>query len=593
VKRTVPALLPFLFLWSLAGCDSSPTEAGTELLDECTAELALPALGVGEGMGVTGSTLQLLCLSPDPSEPAEYVLVLHSASEAPRDTLRLNLRSTGLRPPGAEPGPLASAPQSGPEASLVAPYAETSHTHAHSTTPHLDHEHHLELRQMEERELAPRLRPGTAAWPTPPTARASHLPEVGTLLEFNARARSPACQQPIYRSGQVEAVSSRAIVVADTLNPGSGFTRSDYEGFAAAFDTLVAPLTEQAFGAPSDIDGNGRVILFFTQEVNRLTEADSDTFVGGFFFARDLFPRVETERFQACPHSNEAEILYLMVPDPSGTIGGNVRSVDFVRRIALATLAHEQQHLINAARRLHIVQSPSPFEEVWLNEGLSHLAEELLFYRASGLSPGQNLDVPTLQQAGSRAIEAINRHQLANAQRFRQYIERPHASSPYSDQDLLTTRGAAWHFLRYAADRRGGSQTQLFRQLVDAPETGLDNLAGALGGRATLHTWFSDWSVAVYADSRVPGLPDRYRERSWNHVSLFRTLDQQNGESDPPFPLAVTELPASGERTQSVSGGGSAYLRFALDEGAYGEIQITSGGAPPPAFLRGVLLRIR
>ena len=593
MKRTSGLVLSLFLVWGTAGCDSDPTGSDMALLDECTPELSLPSLGVGEGMSITGSALQLLCLSPDESAVSEYVLVLHAATGAPADTVRLDLRSQGLRPPGQEPGPLASAAPATPTPSLLPAHGSASHDHGPAALPHPDHEHHLELRRTEARELAARVRPGTPATGPAPMARASSLPEVDELLRFNARSRSPACQDPIYRTGRVEAVSSQAIVVADTLNPADGFTRSDYQGFAAAFDTLVAPLTDDAFGVPSDIDGNGRVILFFTQEVNRLTEADSDTFIGGFFFARDLFPTEDTERLQACPHSNEAEILYLQVPDPSGTIGGNVRSVDFVRRVILATLAHEQQHLVNAARRLHVVRSPEPFEAVWLNEGLSHMAEELLFYRASGLSPGQDLDVPRLQQVGSRAIDAINRHQLANAQRLRTYIEGPHSSSPYSDQDLLATRGAAWHFLRYVADRRGGDQEALFRQLVDAPRTGLDNLGAALGGSSTLHTWLSDWSVAVYADSRVPGLPDRYRDRSWNHVSIFRTLDQQNGEADPPFPLAVTTLPDAGERTRSVAGGGSAYLRFALDPGAHGEIQVAVGVAPPPSSLRGVLLRIR
>ena len=40
------------------------------------------------------------------------------------------------------------------------------------------------------------------------------------------------------------------------------------------------------------------------------------------------------------------------------------------------TLAHEYQHLINAGRRLY-VNNANAFEDMWLNEGLSHIAEEL------------------------------------------------------------------------------------------------------------------------------------------------------------------------------------------------------------------------
>ena len=33
--------------------------------------------------------------------------------------------------------------------------------------------------------------------------------------------------------------------------------------------------------------------------------------------------------------------------------------------------------------------------------------------------------------------------------------------------------------------------------------------------------WLSDWSVDLYGDNRVPGLPMRFWDRSWNNFSLF------------------------------------------------------------------------
>lgn len=44
--------------------------------------------------------------------------------------------------------------------------------------------------------------------------------------------------------------------------PAGGFTRADWEAFAAAMDTLVYPVDVLNFGEPTDIDGNGRVFLF-------------------------------------------------------------------------------------------------------------------------------------------------------------------------------------------------------------------------------------------------------------------------------------------------------------------------------------------
>ncbi|MFL5537423.1 MAG: hypothetical protein ACJ8J0_00435, partial [Longimicrobiaceae bacterium] len=83
-------------------------------------------------------------------------------------------------------------------------------------------------------------------------------------------------------------------------------------------------------------------------------------------------------------------MFYMLAPDPTG-VHGNVRSVAFVGGVTIGTLGHEFQHLINASRHLY-VNGSTTFEDFFLDEGLAHEAEELVFYRASGLSPGQNID---------------------------------------------------------------------------------------------------------------------------------------------------------------------------------------------------------
>jgi hypothetical protein len=69
-------------------------------------------------------------------------------------------------------------------------------------------------------------------------------------------------------------------VVADTLNPAGGFTSEEYRDFGTRFDQLVYPLAVQTFGEPSDLDGNQRVIIFFTRAVNDLTRPGDGFYVG-------------------------------------------------------------------------------------------------------------------------------------------------------------------------------------------------------------------------------------------------------------------------------------------------------------------------
>jgi hypothetical protein len=183
-------------------------------------------------------------------------------------------------------------------------------------------------------------------------------------------------------------------IVADTANPAGGFTSAEYASFAAAFDTLAYPVDVQHFGRPTDLDRNGRVIIFFTSAVNALTPRGASFVVGGFFWNRDLFPRAGT---RGCLGSNDGELFYMLAPDPSGTVNGNARTRDYVLRTSVAVLAHEFQHLINASRRLYVLNSSTFNEEVWLNEGLSHAAEELVFFRATRLAPRSRIALATLR----------------------------------------------------------------------------------------------------------------------------------------------------------------------------------------------------
>ncbi|MBA3579927.1 MAG: Ig-like domain-containing protein [Gemmatimonadaceae bacterium] len=270
--------------------------------------------------------------------------------------------------------------------------------------------------------------------------------------QFNVNATS-TCSSPDLRNYKIEAQSAHLLIVSGTDNPPGGFTTADYEAFAATFESLVYPVVTQNFGVPADIDGNGKVIAFFTRAVNELTPPNSQSVVGGFFFGRDLFPKVASGGLAACAGSNQAELFYLLVPDPTGVVNGNVRSLEQVRRLTIGVIGHEFQHLINSSRRLFINQGATWPETVYVEEGLSHIAEELIFYEASGgLTPKMNIGIETLRTSQTR-LDAFNSYMISNAARFSTYLKDPSGNSPYQKDDDLATRGAIWSFLRYLADR--------------------------------------------------------------------------------------------------------------------------------------------
>ena len=440
-----------------------------------------------------------------------------------------------------------------------------------------------------------RLRPGFAvARSTLPAAalspmRASRslsaaaIPAVGDLVNYNVG--QDACDTIVSHPTRVVAVGSAAIVAVDTLNPPGGFSSADYQRIAANFDTLVYPLDVTNFGAPTDIDGNGHVVLLFTRAVNELTPANSQSFVGGFFYSRDLFPRTGAPN-QACAGSNVAEMFYLLAPDPSGAVHGNVHTAGFVDSLTTGIVAHEFQHLINAGRRLY-VNGASDFEAVWLSEGLSHVAEELLFYRQGGLAPRQNIDIATLR-ATNAARNAYNTDQGSNAGRYRQYLLAPAANSPVRNDDSLGTRGATWSFLRYATDRKaaqGATEASVLQALVNSKASGVPNLMAVYG--ANLGAQLRDWSISNYTDDAVPNVAAELLQPSWNWHSIYPALGSGGGS----YPLQVSPLPATGA-SGTVIPGGSAFYRFAVAPNGTATITVTGGTATTGSAI-GTVVRLR
>jgi hypothetical protein len=406
----------------------------------------------------------------------------------------------------------------------------------------------------------------------------------GEFIELNANANA-SCSAPIMRTGRVAAVSARAVVVHDTANPAGGFTDSDYRRFAATFDTLIAPVNDAAFGAPTDVDRNAKVVIFFTRAVNELTPPGASFYYGGFFHPRDLLPRQQNGA-TLCEGSNEGEMFYMLVPDPTGQVNGNHRRVGFVDSATVGTLAHEYQHLVNAGRRAY-VNDAAIDEEVWLNEGLSHIAEELVFYRATGMGPRQNIGGA---QFGSQPYDALFTEYIAsNFGRLRTFLVNTHNFSPYTAGDELGTRGAAWAFLRYLADRRGAGDGDVWMRLVNTRTAGLANLRDVFG--PDVLGMLREWTVSLYTDDYVVGVESRLSQPSWNFRTAFPALPLLPR----PYPLVegVRTLVDDATQTVVLNGGSGAFLRFSVAAGQQAAVRVTSNGFAPPATVRATIVRRR
>lgn len=523
---------------------------------ECAFRASPVTLALGDVIAVDGTGMTCI-RSLDAG--AEYVLVSHLATASSTSIALTSVLARGImRPvPGITQG-------------LTAPSAT-------------QRSFETRLRQREAAEIAPYIT-GARDWYRRRHAALVTPPRVGDLASVNVNALE-FCGSPDLRPARVAAVTNSAIILADIGNPSGGFTDAEYQAFGLAMDTLVQPVAVAAFGAPNDVDNNGRVVIFFTRAVNELTPRGSAAgVVLGFFYYRDLLPKLGA--IGACPGSNVSEMFYLLVPDTGG-VASDRRSKAYVQNVVVSTIAHEYQHLVNASRRLHN-PAAAAIEEIWLNEGLSHITEELVFYRVAGLQPRQNIG-PSQLQAGTPTRDAFDTFQNGNFSRYTQFLASPTFASPIANDDGLGTRGAVWSYLRYLADQVPGGEGDFWSRLVNSPLTGIENVQAALTARGVATPFLgtmADWAVSVFTDDRWPTMRV-FQQPSWNLYESIPAVGMT-------YLLEPTILTHGVSNQVAIKAGGTAYMRFAVGQSQEALVQVAgANNTVLPAGLRMTIVRTR
>ncbi|HEX5727080.1 MAG TPA: Ig-like domain-containing protein, partial [Longimicrobiaceae bacterium] len=287
---------------------------------ECTTPGAVRSLAVGEAVTLGGVLASVVCLDGGVAGK-DYLAVPWNGSGTAAATVQVSAGATGVVP--VAPG----SPSLAPDGLLRG-----------GRPLRRDEAFELGLRRK-ARELTPYLRAARALHATrvaPAGMRAQSAPSVGTRVRLNVQTNSN-CDNADVRTGRVVAVSQRAVIVADSANPAGGLTPAEYGSIAASFDTLVYPVDVENFGEPEDVDDNGRVLIFYTRAVNELTPPGSGSFIAGYFFSRDLFPKRDRDNLQACEGSNYAEMFYMLVPDPAGTVNNNPRPRALILQTTVGT----------------------------------------------------------------------------------------------------------------------------------------------------------------------------------------------------------------------------------------------------------------
>lgn len=347
-------------------------------------------------------------------------------------------------------------------------------------------------------------------------------PTPGSTRTFNV-CGNLTCSSFVPVTASAQIVGRRVAIYVDNAAPAGGFSRSELEGLGRLYDDWIYPIDTTAFGRESDLDGNGVVIALITPAVNRIIPDcnASQSRVLGYFTGADLVPGE--------PGSNGGEIFYALAPDP-GNPTCTVTTA-FARQQVPVVFMHEFQHMISFAE--HVLRRNGRPEQGWLNEGLSHLAEEL---GARGIP----------DTAGGITTDRFTQFVFNNVANAYAYLRAPDAAwlvTPATSPGSSADRGANWLFVRWLLDQQSAGTPPLSRQLVQTALIGEENVQGGTG--VPFATLVLQWQLANALDD-LPELPvgtdARLQYRSWN---WRRTFAEQRQNDPGRFPLAYPLVPDS------------------------------------------------
>jgi len=342
-------------------------------------------------------------------------------------------------------------------------------------------------------------------------------------------------------------VGVNSLLYIDEAAPANGLTQQDIDRLGEIYDKQLLAVDLDFFGEPTDMDENGRVVVLLSPTVNGLTEPDAEGVIVGFFLGLDLIER-QPDVLAVTRFSNEAELFYGLVPDPTGEFS-DPRSKERVIELLPGVMVHETQHMISWRYKVTDRGQQGEPETLWLSEGMAHMAEEL--------------GGDAAYDAGD--IDLANDLYASNFGRLLAYLEEPSAYSltVTEGSGTLEERGAAWVFLRWIADQYGDF---IFRDLTQTPENGVANVAAQTG--ESFFRLFADWAVALWAeDQDIPGLADRYQIPKW----LMRDILLVNppGGGDPVYALQPLQETFATFRSDSigefVAGSSPYYIELDAD----------------------------
>jgi len=408
---------------------------------------------------------------------------------------------------------------------------------------------------------------------------------------------------------------SKMVILEDASAPLAGTMDGEYVKLGEEFDNVMYDLLLE-LGDPlvvdSALDDNGRLLALFSPRVNNFTINGISNQVLGFVTLCDFFPRdpetlPDGTVVPACPSSNEGEVFYALVPDPSAGW-----SISLWRRLMRGTLIHEAKHIVSYAYRYYLEGDVANLEETWLEEATAQIASELWARNMYGRGQGQDIrwdegpmcDYAPDSGACPDPAEGILHHFSFLYDHYAASETKSILDDPFGSIDPVIY-GSSWSFVRYVTDNYSADEPDLLRALVQVQnDHGVTNIADKAG--KPFSELLGRWSLASLADNHPAAVltDPRLQLGSWDTRDLFQNMSRNlrsNGEVIFPleWPLQVRQVqfgtfsPGKSDVSQLKGGGFIAWELSGTQFGPQALAIRSSLGGAAPALIGMAIVRIQ
>jgi hypothetical protein len=263
-----------------------------------------------------------------------------------------------------------------------------------------------------------------------------------------------------------------------------------------------------------------------TKELNKYGFTLDPTFnLAGQVRATDFFAP------SYCSSSNEAEIIYIRAPDPTGRVGRPTDIPSDEVKFVTELMPHEFSHVIQLA---YPIFASSAVQPRWINEAQATLVEEITGHRLSGRSLYMNYGYDVAWEIRDLVpwyrgiqwasyyygfISRTSQARTAGAPEQCSWVGEVAQGNngPCVANDNIVY-GVGFSFLRWLSDQFGpafaGGEKAIQKSLTYNSAAGFAAISKTVG--VPIDSLLAQWAAALYVDDRVPTTNKRLTFSSWN-----------------------------------------------------------------------------